>query len=312
VSAPLIDIHTHVFPSAAVGAWVKSDCEIWEYGHSDEVPYSPIPGDMYDLRATVRECGLDYVVAVNCFSIEEWQDRSFRGLTDGLARSRPRDGAPGSVLVEWLVGVNEWLVEATAADSALIPFVAIDPWVLPAPAAIPHLTHMRESGARGVKLHPVAQRCRVDDEATRDLLRACADLDLVVLAHSGAARGQVPFAEPSTFRALHDIPNLRIIIAHLGGGCWTQISKLAVDLPGAMFDLSEIIAWAGAPNAPTRTQLVELIRDVGVDRVLFGSDFPWYAPDEMMVALRELPGISDAECEAIQGGNAARLLSLAG
>jgi hypothetical protein len=55
---------------------------------------------------------------------------------------------------------------------------------------------------------------------------------------------------------------------------------------------------------------VRLIRDVGVERVMFGSDFPWYDPGEMVKAVRTLPGLSDGELAAILGENAARILRL--
>jgi hypothetical protein len=36
----------------------------------------------------------------------------------------------------------------------------------------------------------------------------------------------------------------------------------------------EILAWIGASNAPAENQFARLIKEVGVDRVLLGSDFP--------------------------------------
>jgi Predicted metal-dependent hydrolase of the TIM-barrel fold len=312
MSGPLIDVHMHVFPSAAVGAWVKADCEIWEYGDHAGVPFSPATGELAELRRAITTAGLDRAVAVNCFSIEEWQDRWFAGLSEGLPVGRLPAEAPASLFTEWLIGVNEWLVDAAMGVPEVIPFVAIDPWVLPAKLATGHLNRMRERGARGVKLHPVAQRVRFSDESTQRLLQLCADLELVVLTHSGTARGPVPFAEPDTFRPSGRLSSLRLIVAHLGGGSWAQTTDLARRWPQAVFDLSEIIAWTGAPNAPSRTQLVGMIRDIGVERVLFGSDFPWYEPAGMMAAVSALPGLSAAERDAILGENAARVLSLTG
>ena len=74
--------------------------------------------------------------------------------------------------------------------------------------------------------------------------------------------------------------------------------------------MSEIVAWVGAPNAPDPDELVALVRNIGVDRVLFGSDFPWYDPGEMAGVVRRLPGLRDGEIDAILGENAARILEL--
>ena len=77
-----------------------------------------------------------------------------------------------------------------------------------------------------------------------------------------------------------------------------------------LFDLSEIVMWTGAPNGPDEDELVRLVRDIGVERVMFGSDFPWYDPGEAIKEVRALPGLSDGELSAILGGNAARILDL--
>ncbi len=44
-----------------------------------------------------------------------------------------------------------------------------------------------------------------------------------------------------------------------------------------VFDLSEVIEWVGAPRA-VRGGSVRLIRQIGADRVMLGSDFPWCDP----------------------------------
>jgi predicted TIM-barrel fold metal-dependent hydrolase len=97
----------------------------------------------------------------------------------------------------------------------------------------------------------------------------------------------------------------------LAGKLARQIRDVAETCPKLLFDLSEIVAWVGASNAPTREELVRLVRDIGVDRVMFGSDFPWYDPGVMARTVRELADFSTMEQAAILGENAARLLSLA-
>jgi uncharacterized protein len=136
---------------------------------------------------------------------------------------------------------------------------------------------------------------------------------LTVVAHSGASRGPVQFAEPLAFLGIAaSTPGLRLVVAHLGGASWRQTRELAERDPQVIFDLSELIAWLGTPRAPTATELVGLIRHVGVERVLFGSDFPWYDPGEMAQAVRALPGLSAAETSAVLGENAVRIMSLPG
>jgi hypothetical protein len=86
---------------------------------------------------------------------------------------------------------------------------------------------------------------------------------------------------------------------------------VAADFPQLAFDLSEIIEWTGAPHAPSAAGLAALIREIGADRVMLGSDFPWYDPLRTADRVAGLPGLSAAERVAILGGNAMRIFGLA-
>lgn len=74
---------------------------------------------------------------------------------------------------------------------------------------------------------------------------------------------------------LRKLPDLTLVLAHLGGAAWKQSLSLAQEFHNVYFDCCEIIAWAGAPKAPTREELAQMIRQIGPDRVMMGSDFPW-------------------------------------
>jgi predicted TIM-barrel fold metal-dependent hydrolase len=101
-----------------------------------------------------------------------------------------------------------------------------------------------------------------------------------------------------------------MVLAHLGGASWPETAELADSFPQVVFDLSEIIEWAGAPNAPSAAQLAALIRHVGAGRVMLGSDFPWYDPARTADRVDALPGLGTAERAAILGGTATRFFGL--
>jgi uncharacterized protein len=296
----VIDVHTHVYESKAIGSWSKAAYEVWEYGAAAGVRFSGAAGDLEDLRTAMRAGGVEHAVIVNAFSIDEWRDRRLAGLEP--------DPAP---LGAQLIRFNQWLVDAVAHIPEITPFVALDPWVLTVAELTAHLERMHRSGARGVKIHPVEQRFRPSDPRMLDLFRACKDLGMTVLSHSGTSRGEIQFGEPREFAEVaRAVPGLQLVVAHLGGGSWPQITELAQRCPQVSFDLCEIVAWVGAPNAPTASRLVQIIREIGVDRVMFGSDFPWYDPGEMARVVMGLPGLSEGEVAAILWENAARILTL--
>jgi predicted TIM-barrel fold metal-dependent hydrolase len=298
----VIDVHVHVSESRAIGAWSKTAYEIWEYGAKDDVRFGRASGDIDDLREAMRAGEVQHVVVVNAFSIDEWRGRQLAGLESTTEHRSLGDD---------LIAFNAWLVDTVAPFPDITPFVAVDPSVLSFEALAHHLDAMRARGARGVKVHPVDQRFLVSDPRMLRVYQLCAELGLVVLSHSGTSRGNVQFAEPRAFDAVAAaVGDVRLVVAHLGGGSWEQARALAEGHPRIAFDLSEIVAWVGAPNAPHDDELVRLIRDIGVERVMFGSDFPWYDPGEMVKAVRTLPGLSDGELAAILGENAARILGL--
>ena len=56
-------------------------------------------------------------------------------------------------------------------------------------------------------------------------------------------------------------------------------------------------------------QFLRIIRTVGYERFLFGTDSPWSGQQESLERFRALP-LTDEEKDAILGGNAQRLLGL--
>jgi predicted TIM-barrel fold metal-dependent hydrolase len=166
-------------------------------------------------------------------------------------------------------------------------------------------------GARGLKLHGAVQGFSMADERLWPVYGLCQELGLPVLGHGGPDRQGGGFAEPKAFGAmLKAFPRLKVIIAHMGGATWRQSPEIAALYPNAFFDCCEIIEWTGAPNAPSDEELARLIRTVGPDRVMMGSDFPWYDLDHSVQRVSELPVLSAAEKEAIMGANAMRILGL--
>jgi predicted TIM-barrel fold metal-dependent hydrolase len=162
-----------------------------------------------------------------------------------------------------------------------------------------------------VKLHPVLQRFEANDPRMHPVYRACTELGLTVLSHTGPAAGGEPFAEVPAFAPmLAEFPGLTVVLAHLGGAKWRDVAAVARAFPNVAFDLCEIIEWTGAPSAPTAAELATLIRDIGPERVVLGSDYPWYEPAHTAELVLSLPVLSQMEKDAILGENAARLLGL--
>jgi uncharacterized protein len=314
MSGPLkIDTHIHLYPSGQEGEWWKSGYEIWEYGARDGVHFSTGTGTPEETVAVLDRGGFAHGVVMNLFSADLFRQQYESTLPRDMdAAERARALAEfDATIAERYLAWNRWLMDTLAEVPTLSGFVAIDPSVLSPERNVEHLREMAGRGARGVKLHPVVQKFEANDPRMHPVYQACVEMGLTVLSHTGPARGGESFAEVSAFAPmLAEFPGLSVLLAHLGGGKWQDTLDVARAFPNAAFDLSEIIEWLGAPNAPTAAELAQLIRDIGPERVVLGSDYPWYEPEHSAELVLSLPVLSQAEKNAILGENAARILRL--
>lgn len=293
-----VDVHLHLYETKEAGEQEKATYEIWEYGSKPDVVFSRFGGDVDDALVAMDEAGFAHAVVVNLFAVD-------------LLNEVTRASGPAAH-AERLIRRNKWACDLAVAHPELSVFVAADPAVLGGEEGAGHLREMIEShGARGIKIHPVAQRFMPDDPRMQATYRTCVEFGIPAISHAGAAKANARFADPASFApVLEAFPDLTLVLAHLGGGRWDQTAAFARAFPGVSFDLCEIIEWTGAPNAPSRDDLARLIRDVGPARVMLGTDFPWYDLGRTADLVMDLPLLAKEEKEAILGTNAARILRL--
>ena len=306
----VIDAHMHIYETKAAGEQQKAGYEIWEYGTKAGVPFSRYGGDVDDVVTAMRQAGYAHAVSVNLFAADLAREEALAALPPDADRARA--GAEiDAALGDRLRTFNWWACDVARTHPEITPYVAVDPWVLSAEANVAHLREVEPRGARGVKLHPVVQRFSPDDPRMLPIYRACVELGLTVLSHSGTAKGATQYAEPRAFaEVFRKFPDLTVVLAHLGGGSWRQTAELARVFPNVYFDCCEIVEWTGAANAPTDEQLARLIREVGPHRVMLGTDFPWYDLDHTVERVMALPLLSREEKEGLLGANAIRILHL--
>jgi predicted TIM-barrel fold metal-dependent hydrolase len=312
----VVDVHMHLYPDVDSARWSLETYEITEYGTKDDVAFAHASGLVEDAAALCGGTGpLDHGVVVNLFAPGLFRDQAAAALSPDLPkaqRSRRLEEIEDG-LGDAMVRFNEWLMDALASRPTLTGFVAVDPTVRSPAANVAHLRAMAGRGAKGVKIHPVLQRFQPGDPRMDAVYEACIELGLVMLSHSGSNRGAEQYASPSAFAVvMRSHPDLRLVLAHMGGGCWRETADFARAFPTVAFDLSEIIEWLGASEGVEPATFSRLVREVGADRVMFGSDYPWYDPAESLQLLMELPALSDGEKRAMAGDNARRILGLGG
>jgi predicted TIM-barrel fold metal-dependent hydrolase len=196
-------------------------------------------------------------------------------------------------------GILRWV--QSLRSERLVPFAGLYPT---GEDAVGHLHRIADAGIAGIKLHPDYQAYFVDDPAVDPVYAAAADLGLIILFHAGVDIGlpDPVHASPERLaRVLDRHPGLRCILAHLGGyRMWDEVERHLVGR-SCFFDTAYL---AGRVDT---TQFLRIVRNHGVERVLFATDYPWSEPVGDLAWLRS-SGLDDRELDLVQGANAARLL----
>ncbi len=133
------------------------------------------------------------------------------------------------------------------------------------------LDDIQSRGLKGIKLHPDFQGFFIDDEKMLPLYREANRRGLPVLFHTGDSR--TDFSSPRRLmNVLEKIPDFTCIAAHLGGYTeWEDARKelrgtnVYVDTSSSLFSLS-------------KEQARRSIEHFGVERTMFGTDFPMWDP----------------------------------
>lgn len=165
------------------------------------------------------------------------------------------------------------------------------------------LNHIIELGLHGVKLHPDIQKFKIDDYRCLKIYELCEHYNMPILMHTGDSR--FDYSNPNRMLPILQIySNLTIIGAHLGGwSVWDEAVEKLSGLPNFYVDTSSSL-YELPPEKAT-----DIIRQYGVDKVLFGSDFPVFSPDIELERFMQLP-LTDDERKKILSQNVLRLYKL--
>ncbi len=172
-------------------------------------------------------------------------------------------------------------------------------------------------GLHGVKLHPDMQKFNIDDRRVYPIYELCEARELPILIHMGDPR--YDFSHPDRLcRVLTDFPALTVVGAHMGGwALWDYACEVLSGFGNLYVDSSSSIAAAGKHHdlQPEVVYLdhahaARLIRAWGVNKVLYGTDYPMWSPEADIEAFFDL-GLRDDENRAILSENAIRVFGIA-
>ncbi len=195
--------------------------------------------------------------------------------------------------------VNDYIAQTVAEHpQKLLGFAAMHPDYTDIEKEVSRVEKM---GLKGIKIHPDFQKFHVDGKEAFRIYEAI-EGRLPILIHTGDYRYNYSKAK-SVLKALKRFPRLQVICAHFGG--WSEWEEGIATLAGttAMVDTSSSL-YALKPG-----EAKKLIEEIGVDKVLFGTDYPMWDPAEELARFGQI-GLTAEERDKILHQNAERLLGL--
>ena len=185
------------------------------------------------------------------------------------------------------------LAYAERSEGRLVPFVRLDL----AEGPVEEARRCLDAGARGIKLHPRAQRFLLDDERLAPIFELACERRVPILIHGG--RGLPPIAD--SLRHLVDrFAGVQLIVAHCGIADLAALADCFSGHPGVFFDTS---VWSPF-------DILDLYRLVAPEQVLYASDYPYgQQPASLLLALRtaRVAGLDDERLRGVLGESALRI-----
>ncbi|NUU25211.1 MAG: amidohydrolase family protein, partial [Streptomycetaceae bacterium] len=271
----VIDAHTHVMRSQDHGR------EAFAYFLSRN-PRSGHPGDpvaygtVDELRGIMRESGVSRAnILMFTWSGRYWRDGQY-ALPDGAAREAAAEELRHRI-VQRVSDNNAWAQQTVRDHPELSYFCGVDAVLMDEDVLLAEVETRIAQGALGVKIVPRDMRIRGDDPRLRPLFDWCQSRGVPVLTEASGHSGTP--SRPAYFeKALSEFPALKLIFAHCGHNpvfgerADAEVVDLAGRFPGVAADLSlRLLEVADGQVAPER--LVAYVRELGVDRVLYGSNY---------------------------------------
>ncbi len=219
---------------------------------------------------------------------------------DELLRDMDRFGVERSLAIPFPV-VEDWRAEheligkaVRAHPDRLCGAACIYPYVAESVFRDEVRRCREEYGFCALKLQPQYHGLNPFSTQSNFLFEAALENKMAVVCHTGSG---LPFSLPSLLMMpARSFPDLRIIVAHCGGGIFVHEAMLAaIFCPNVFLELSSLM-----PH-----QVLEVLAEVPSNRLMIGSDLPENLDIEMGKILSL--GISEEDKRHILSGTACRL-----
>ncbi|HEV2596949.1 amidohydrolase family protein [Sphingopyxis sp.] len=230
---------------------------------------------------------------------------AFGGMWFGGPDNQALAGNPDSIRAH-----NDALLALAKKHPNMVPIATVHPY--DGQAALDELQRVAGLGIGLLKIHPHTQKFDPADARVLALVRRAGELGITVVMDNANI---VPGGDSEKlFNLALAAPKTKFVFAHMGGlnfRFW-NILKMARTAEGLFgdniyFDISAMATLAA--DSPIEEEFIWTMRNVGIDHILLGSDYPQFSLAQTLDALERLD-LTPEEKAKIRQGNAARLFGI--
>jgi predicted TIM-barrel fold metal-dependent hydrolase len=259
-----------------------------------------------------------YIDSDSCFAILYSEKKARLATAEELIDSMDRDGIDVSVVLnigwtthELCVETNDYILESIARyPQRLIGFCSVQPRSLE--SALDEIERCAKEGIRGIgEMRPDMQLLDLtDDEIMEPFIEVVNKHNLILLTHASEPVGHsYPGKGAVTPELLYSFitryPDLTLVCAHWGGGLpfYALMPEVKQAMSKVYFDT------AASPFLYSPQVYSQVVRLVGAEKILFGSDYPLLAQSRLLGEINSLD-LPEGTKSLILSGNARRLLGI--
>ena len=155
------------------------------------------------------------------------------------------------------------------------------------------------AGARGIKLHPRAERFGLDEPVVRELAALADGERLPILLHAGSG---IPALGAHALELAREVPRARFIFAHCAACDPAWIWQRIHEYPNVFFDTS----WFGAADQ------LAVYSHIPPGQILFATDIPFGTIEQSVISSLRCAlqaGLTPAQLQRVAGGQLARIVA---
>jgi predicted TIM-barrel fold metal-dependent hydrolase len=224
----------------------------------------------------------------------------------GMWFGGPRQALLGDV--ENTRAQNDALIALASKHPKMLPIATVHPY--DGQAAVGELRRVAGRGVRVLKLHAHTQKFDVADPRVLELVQQAGALGIVVLMDNANI---IAGDSEHLFNLAVKAPKTKFVFAHMGGlnfRFWNILALARIAkgffMDNIYFDISGTMLLAA--DSPIEEEFVWTLRNIGIDQVLLGSDYPQFSLPQTLDALERLD-LDESEKAKIRYTNALRLLA---